>query len=138
MFKKFTKADIHTSTQVKSSVQRTITAKIIEQYPLLEPFIEAIVPKKTPLFVVKCLDGVTLYMVNNNYIFFQHFDGPFYPALKLLHKYPDILPKIQVDRGAIKFVLKAADVMCPGMFFLFNVGLLLVGNYLNQIWKKIL
>jgi len=28
---------------------------------------------------------------------------------------PDILPKVQVDRGAIEFVLKGANIMCPGV-----------------------
>lgn len=28
---------------------------------------------------------------------------------------PDILPKLQVDRGAIKFVLSGANIMCPGL-----------------------
>ena len=49
MFKKFQKTDIHSSTQVKSSVQKSITAKIIDQYPQLEPFIDTILPKKTPM-----------------------------------------------------------------------------------------
>lgn len=26
-----------------------------------------------------------------------------------------MLPKIQVDRGAIKFVLSGANIMCPGL-----------------------
>lgn len=28
---------------------------------------------------------------------------------------PNILPKLQVDKGAIKFVLSGANVMCPGL-----------------------
>lgn len=28
---------------------------------------------------------------------------------------PAILPTVQVDRGAIKFLLQGADVMCPGL-----------------------
>ncbi len=28
---------------------------------------------------------------------------------------PDILPKMQVDKGAIKFLLRGADIMCPGL-----------------------
>jgi len=28
---------------------------------------------------------------------------------------PDLLPTVQVDRGAIKFVLKGADIMAPGL-----------------------
>ena len=28
---------------------------------------------------------------------------------------PDMLPKVQVDAGAIKFILSGADIMCPGL-----------------------
>jgi PUA domain protein len=28
---------------------------------------------------------------------------------------PDMLPKMQVDKGAIKFVLGGANIMCPGL-----------------------
>lgn len=122
MFQKFTKSEISGQTQTKSSVARNIkgeptliVAKILAQYPMLQDFIDELIPKKQPLFIVKCLDRVSLISVNDEYLFFQHFDGDFYPTLKVLHKYPDILPKVQIDRGGIKFVLKGADIMCPGM-----------------------
>lgn len=41
--------------------------------------------------------------------------GPFYPTLKLLHKYPTMMNKIQVDKGAIRFILGGANIMCPGI-----------------------
>jgi PUA domain protein len=41
--------------------------------------------------------------------------GPYIPTLKLLHRFPDILPKYQVDRGAIRFVLSGANIMAPGL-----------------------
>ena len=28
---------------------------------------------------------------------------------------PDIMKKLQVDRGAIRFVLSGANIMCPGL-----------------------
>ena len=28
---------------------------------------------------------------------------------------PKMMDTVQVDRGAIKFVLKGADIMCPGL-----------------------
>lgn len=28
---------------------------------------------------------------------------------------PNIMKKLQVDRGAIKFVLSGANIMCPGL-----------------------
>ena len=40
-------------TKVKSSVQRGIRTKITETYPLLEPHIEEIIPKKSQLDLLK-------------------------------------------------------------------------------------
>lgn len=37
------------------------------------------------------------------------------PTLRLYHKYPVFLPKLQVDKGAIRFVLSGANIMCPGL-----------------------
>jgi PUA domain protein len=48
-------------------------------------------------------------------LFFRHRDSPWMPALKLLHRYPFMLPQQQVDKGAIKFVLSGANIMCPGL-----------------------
>lgn len=28
---------------------------------------------------------------------------------------PDMMPKVQIDTGAIKFILSGADIMCPGL-----------------------
>jgi hypothetical protein len=48
-------------------------------------------------------------------MFFTTRDGPWCPTLRLVHKYPDMMKKLRVDTGAIKFVLAGADVMCPGL-----------------------
>ena len=55
MFKKFTLDDISGQTQVKSSVQRGIKAKIGEQYSLLaeNEVLDELLPKKAPMFIVK-------------------------------------------------------------------------------------
>ena len=37
------------------------------------------------------------------------------PSLRNLHKYPWIMPKMQVDKGGIKFILNGSNVMCPGL-----------------------
>ena len=34
---------------------------------------------------------------------------------RLLHQYPFMLPHQRVDKGAIKFVLSGANIMCPGL-----------------------
>ncbi|AQK91308.1 Malignant T-cell-amplified sequence 1-A [Zea mays] len=67
------------------------------------------------MIVVKCQNHLNLVVVNNVPLFFNIRDGPYMPTLRLLHQYPDIMKKFQVDRGAIKFVLSGANIMCPGL-----------------------
>mmetsp|Transcript_14238 Transcript_14238/g.23700 ORF Transcript_14238/g.23700 Transcript_14238/m.23700 type:complete len:181 (+) Transcript_14238:115-657(+) len=114
MFKKFSPEEsISSTSQVKNSVQRSIISKISEQYPNLLEAIEYILPKKSML-IAKAQDGVQLILVNNEIIFYNQRDGPFYPTLRLVHKYPTMISRMQVDKGAIRFVLAGANIMCPG------------------------
>jgi len=115
MFKKFTSESISSQAQSKQSVQRGIRTAILQQYPLLEPFIEDILPKKEPIVLVKCKDHINVIAVNNVPLFYNEREGPYYPTLRVLHKYPDILPHVQADRGAIKHVLAGANIMSPGL-----------------------
>lgn len=114
MFKRFTvEENVSSTSQVKNSVQRSIISQIVQQYPLLEPIIDTILPKKL-ILVGKATEGLQLIIVGNEIVFFNHRDGPFFPTLRLLHKYPNMMQKMQVDKGAIKFVLGGANIMCPG------------------------
>jgi len=78
-------------------------------------------------------DHISIYTLHGEAIFFQHFDGPIYPTLRTLHKCmpesccgsadiltvratdPFVLPVVGIDRGAIRFLLQGAHMMCPGM-----------------------
>ena len=53
--------------------------------------------------------------VNGVPLFFAQRDDVWFPTLRLLHQYPDMMPKLRVDTGAIKFVLSGANIMCPGL-----------------------
>ena len=35
--------------------------------------------------------------------------------MRMLHAFPFLLPIQIVDKGAIKFILSGADIMCPGL-----------------------
>jgi PUA domain protein len=114
MFKKFSaEENISNTSQVKNSVQRAIQNAIVEQYPALEDAIETILPKKS-ILVAKASDGVQVIIINNEIMFFNHRDGPYFPTLRLVHKYPNMMNRMQVDKGAIRFVLGGANIMCPG------------------------
>jgi len=116
MFKKFLETEnVSGTTQIKASVARGIRNAVLEQMPRLAPVIDEIMPKKAAVLITKCQGHLNLVVVNQTILFFNERDGPYYPTLRLLHKYPDILPKMQVDRGAIKFVMSGANIMCPGL-----------------------
>ena len=64
----------------------------------------------------KCKDYIQILIdPSGEMVFFQCRSGPYIPTLRLLHRYPDILPKYRVDRGAIRFVLSGANIMAPGL-----------------------
>jgi len=115
LFKGWTPDDLSQQTQVKSSVQRTLKQKILETYPRLEPVVKELWPKEANMVIAKCKEHVTCIVVDKVPIFFQQRDGPWMPTLRVLHVYPTMMPFMQVDKGAIKFVLRGASIMCPGL-----------------------
>ncbi|KAA8493385.1 Malignant T-cell-amplified sequence 1 [Porphyridium purpureum] len=118
MFKKFSsEVSVSSKAPVKSSVQRQMRARIEEQMPSLNEYMDELLPKKEKVLVVKCEEHVSLLCVEKKMepLFFCVRDGPYFPTLRLLHMFPHALPRVQVDRGAIKHVMKGADIMCPGL-----------------------
>ncbi|KAI6207302.1 PUA domain-containing protein [Aphelenchoides fujianensis] len=111
MFKKFDPTkDVTGTQQLKSSVQKGIRAKLVEQYPpLAGDTIESILPKKENFKVVKCKDHVELIATEDGQVqFIKHRDLPYIPSLRLLAQVP-------VDQGAIRPVLNGSHIMAPGL-----------------------
>lgn len=102
--------------QLKSSVQKGIRTKLIDQFPHIEKHIDQILPKKDAFKIVKCHEHIEI-LINStgDQLFFRQRDGQWMPTLRLLHKFPYFLPMLQVDKGAIRFVLSGANIMCPGL-----------------------
>lgn len=57
---------------------------------------------------------VDLIQVEREVLFFSK-EKYIVPHLKLLHRYPDMLPKQVVDVGAVGPLLNGSDVMAPGL-----------------------
>lgn len=114
MFKKFSiDESVSSTSQVKNSVQRSIINSIVSQYPLLSDAIDTLLPKKL-MVIAKVQDNIQLITINDEILFYNQKDGPFLPSLRLVHKYPTMINRMQVDKGAIRFVLGGANIMCPG------------------------
>ena len=113
----FRKLDVAKLEQTKSSVARGIRGRIAEQYPQLEDeeVLDELIPKKCVMTIAKTAEKNAVIVVDGAPLFFQLRDGPYFPTLKVLHRYPDMMPKLRVDKGAIKFVFQGANIMCPGL-----------------------
>ncbi|GAB5030540.1 pseudouridine synthase and archaeosine transglycosylase domain-containing protein [Nannochloropsis oceanica] len=115
MFKRFNKEDFSSNGQVKSSVRRGIRCEILEQYPRLESVMGDIFPQKASVEVIKIPGHVQVVVLEGEPIFFSLRDGQYFPTLRVLHQYPGFMSEVQVDKGAIRFVLGGANIMCPGL-----------------------
>ncbi|MBY9015320.1 MAG: DUF1947 domain-containing protein [Candidatus Lokiarchaeota archaeon] len=79
-----------------------------------EKFVAQIFPRKARIEVIQTDSGDTLYAVNNVLKLWKSKDG-YIPVLTLLLNKQVEMKKIVVDKGAIRFVTNAADVMRPGI-----------------------
>ena len=102
--------------KLKSSVQRGLRQSLLSTYPLLTPHADEILPKKGSLSSMKLTDRNTLYVLDEEPLFYQQdISGTLVPHLKLVHRFPQGFPTIRIDRGAIRFVLSGATLMAPGL-----------------------
>ncbi|GMM43226.1 Translation machinery-associated protein 20 [Hanseniaspora uvarum DSM 2768] len=117
MFKKLTKQDIKGESQLKSSFSRNLKQELIAKYPsITADELEEVIPKKKPLSLVKCEDRLSLYTCDNQILFAQFYTDEYIPHLKFVHKFSrGCFKSLQVDKGAIKFILGGSDIMCPGI-----------------------
>jgi len=88
----------------------------VELYPQLTDYIDTIIPKKDTIRTVKCKEHIELVVSSEGRVLFvKSRDIDYIPTLHLLHQYPFMMQQQQVDRGAIRFVLSGAHIMCPGL-----------------------
>ena len=103
-------------SNVKSSQGRAIRKKVEDMYPSMAGgAMDEIFPTKGSLTTAKCTDHVSIVLSDGRPVFFNHRDGPYYPTMRLLHRYPDMMSKVQIDKGGVRFVLNGAHIMCVGL-----------------------
>ena len=97
---------------IQKSQIKELLDDISEHYD--EQFVAQIFPKKAKVEIIQTDAGDTLYAVNNVLKLWKSKEG-YIPVLTLLLNKQVELKKIVVDKGAIRFVTNAADVMRPGI-----------------------
>ena len=74
---------------MRQSTIRDIRNRLLEQFPLIEPFLEDIVPKKAPVMQYKfrgSYSNISIFTVAGRVLLIQDRDGPLVPHLRILHK----------------------------------------------------
>ena len=101
------------STSLSKTQLKQLKQNITDNFENMEPHIDELVPtKKGNVLIIKSKD-VKVLAVEQIPLFFEYYDV-WLPTLTFLHKYP-YLKFVQVDKGAIKFLLSGAKVMSPGL-----------------------
>ncbi|CAD8091511.1 unnamed protein product [Paramecium primaurelia] len=126
MFKKL--EDLSKPTLLSKTGVKELKQSFNEQYPFFKEVEDEIFPKKSNIqsFKLRSEYKVEIVQVDKDYICFTKEDLVV-PHLKLVHKFPDLIIKQQVDAGAIKHILSGSDVLAP--------GLISQGGQLNQAQK---
>mmetsp|Transcript_44447 Transcript_44447/g.71189 ORF Transcript_44447/g.71189 Transcript_44447/m.71189 type:complete len:186 (-) Transcript_44447:134-691(-) len=119
MLKKFSRDDLSSNNRAKQSVFKKYRKQMLDLYPMCEEYIEDTFPKKGIMNLATAKTGGTkfTFIMDEEFVpyFMQLKQGNVIPSLRLLHQFPDMLPRYQVDEGAIKFVLKGSDIFCAGL-----------------------
>ena len=104
--------NIKTRHFIQKSQIRELQDDLLRHYD--EKFVEQIFPKKARIELIQTDAGDTLYAVNNILKLWQSKEG-YIPVLTLLLNKQVEMKKVVVDKGAIRFVTNAADIMRPGV-----------------------
>jgi len=76
MFQKWeAETDTRSHTQVKASIARNIKKEVKKLYPMLGEDLDQIFPKKQPIFLMKCLQRVTVVESRGFWWFYRVSDG---------------------------------------------------------------
>lgn len=103
--------DSQDAAPVLTSLQETYANKIPETNDLVINDTE----KGQYIVHAFCRDKIQVLIKHKIPMFFRLEHTPFLPTLKALVQHPTLLPRMQVDKGAIRFILSGAVIMCPGL-----------------------
>lgn len=100
---------------LKGSDIKKLKEKFVTQFPSHESIADEFFNKKANVSTAKANDRGKWIVLNNQILFFEDRNGNLIPHLKVLHKYPGLIPKIRCDQGAAKPILRGADLMVGGV-----------------------
>jgi malignant T-cell-amplified sequence len=105
------------SHPLKGNITKAVRANVLETYPLMEPYMEEVWPKKAQVLQLKIKGDnlLSFYQIDGEVKFMEIRDYPVLPMLRVLHAYPFMMDPMQCDKGAIKHIFSGSHVMAPGL-----------------------
>lgn len=76
----------------------------------------------------KCRGKITIITERNTPVLFSFHKFPYLPTLNFLERGNSPVKKAYLDQGALKPILKGADVMCPGVYK--------YRSYIDSKWER--
>lgn len=105
-------------TAVSKTLIKEMRQKFYESLAVEQDRVPELWPKKGKVVAYKTKSGddrKSDHIVIDQQIHFVQIEGYVIPSLKTVHAYPNLYPRFVADSGAIRFILKGANVMAPGL-----------------------
>jgi len=115
MFAKLPADKLKKKASLKNQLLAKLREKAEECMPPIVQIIDEIFPKKIPVTVYNLENHVKMYAVEDRPKLIELGSGEVFPVLKIAIENPGLLPCVYVDDGAVKALLRGADLMAPGI-----------------------
>ncbi|OHT12729.1 Translation machinery-associated protein 20 [Tritrichomonas foetus] len=94
---------------------KNLKTAALKSMPAFKNIENVVFKNKCPVEQYKIEQHLELYAVENRPILFKIPSGQVLPHLKYVIEYPDLLPCVYVDDGAVRALLRGATLMAPGI-----------------------
>ena len=115
MFKKLPAEKLKKKASLKTNLLQKLKQRAAESMPLFPEIEDDLFPKKTPVIVYHLEDHKAIYAVNDKPVLAELSHGEVIPHLEVAIAHPGLLKCVYVDDGAVKALLRGADLKAPGI-----------------------
>ena len=108
--------ELGNQVQINKSEVKSVKKDLTKKLAKWAPYVESLIPKKSVVYNMRLKTcGKSDLIIYGGEVLFFKYKKNIFPTLRLLHRYPHTMKHLTVDKGAIKFVLSGAHIMCPGL-----------------------
>ena len=101
--------------QLTKSAVREVRGALVALAPGMSAVVDELLPRGESLYGVRLRESKSELCVVRGVWVAVRVEGRWLPSLHFLQRYPHLLPRCQVDRGAVPHVLNGANVMAQGL-----------------------